>query len=166
MRENTAQSKKSWFKSSFLESMSSTHFGLLQYLVKFQLALIVVQNHICHGGFDNARMLKGFWEFLRGMLTPGSCWGKMWCTLGVFCSSVTVQMPWTLVGILPWESEQSVCGQWGKPRHKEKIHSSGDSEEQNVPFPACKWHSKHFPEFFLQHNSSRPCEIGTLHLLH
>lgn len=33
-----------------------------------------------------------------------------------------------------------------KPRHKEKMHSSGDSEEQSVPFLECKRHSKHFPE--------------------
>lgn len=52
----------------------STHCSLLQYLVKFLLALIVVQNHICHGGFDNTRTLKGFWEFLRGMLTHRTPW--------------------------------------------------------------------------------------------
>lgn len=38
----------------------------------------MVQNHICHGGFDNAPMLRGSWEFLRGVLThrlPGELLG-------------------------------------------------------------------------------------------
>lgn len=30
----------------------------------------MAQNHICHGGFDNTRILKGeFYFFFRGMLT-------------------------------------------------------------------------------------------------
>lgn len=54
------------------------YFSLLQYLVEFQLDLIVVHNHICHGGFDNTRMLKGSWEFLSAILTyclPGDLLG-------------------------------------------------------------------------------------------
>lgn len=88
-----------------------------QYLVRFQLALIVVQNHICYSGLTTLRCLRGLGNFSEArwpIASPGTCWGHMWCILGMFGSSVTVQMLWTLVGILPWESEQSVCGPFGK----------------------------------------------------
>lgn len=72
----------------------------------------MAKNHICHGGFDNTRILEGYWEFLRGMLTH--------CLSGELLDADVMHIGHVLflshrahavAGILPRESEQSVCGQ-------------------------------------------------------
>lgn len=157
------QSKKansdSHFQRGCHECIFSAIFGK-----NFQLGLIVVQNHICHGGFDNTWIS---WELLRGMLIHhlprelfgGRCDPHWAC----FVSQSLCRCPGCQ---LPWESEQSVCGPWREPQHREELQSSGDSEEQNVPSLACK--SQQFPDFFFLFitNSSRQHEIGKPHLLH
>lgn len=64
-----------------------------------------------------SRGLGNFSERLLDPLLPqrvvgGGC-DASW---GCFCCSVAEWKPWTLVGILPWES---VCGQWRKPRRED-----------------------------------------------
>jgi len=57
------------------------------------------------------RGLEDFWKACWPSSSLESNWWQMWWILGMFCSSFTVHMLWTLIGIWLWESEQSVCGQ-------------------------------------------------------
>lgn len=111
------------------------HFSHLWYLVRFQLALIVATNRICHGGFDNTRMLLGVLGISERHVDLLALGGVVRCRCDAY---------WTCFVSQSW---CTCCGRWlefwlekvnkvSVVGLKEKIRFSGNIRGRWCPFPS------------------------------